>query len=968
MMKSRKWFALLAALILGVSIWAAGLSMTAFAAVNGWEDGTPEGAAANYGGNKAWPMAPGDMGEGFTRWVFENSHTIANSTALDVTKPITLTYSTRMNVTDNWVMFALATSFENATKITTGVQEAGNAQYRPFFFGHKAEDNTNGPRQLGEPVTWVMEAWEQIEDVCGIDHWSGWTALDFTEVEIYFGAEEAADGYILADGIYVGHPNVTQTAYESGYAYLMVSGFASSGVQIKVENDAEIKGTAYALSVSAENAEVVFDDIDVLRRADEGQTVSFAVNAAQGYRVVSVSAGEQTLTAGTDGKYSFVMPAADTTVTVVTEVIPDTYRVTVDGHVTAVFVSGSDVYEAGQTVSFTLTAEEGYRLDSVTLDGETLTPDGEGVYSFEMPASEVTVTAETVRLYRVTSSGEGASVVFENDGWYEANETVRFEVDVKSYYTLISVSVGDQTLTAEEGIYSFVMPEADCQVTIEAEPVYTAPTQDEIDGAVNGWNNTIYPEYAKYGPVVDAGGSSMVDEGEGYSNFVLYNSGSIGSVIGLDVTQPIFLDLLIKPNGPVPGPIPWFMIGLFDDWMITVESGADAYGGNGGLGAEVNERINFYRKLMFGFDYSNITSSQTLTPQSFGGVTLDTAALAQLTNKFGDAWSWTQGDHSTDYDYARFEIYIGATADEGYVLLDGVKIGTPTVTQADFHDGTAYLHLLSFYSARVQVRLRTEAELDYTAEVDEDAEIVFAEGTDLSALKTYDTVTFSVEIPENTGALVSLNGTELRPDAEGNYTLTLGYGENLLSVSVQPLVTVTFETNGGGTLDPVSLPAGSTLTAPVLEREGYTLSWCADSDLTTPFDFTAGVTQSCTVYALWTPVEYTISYYDGANRIRDILPVSYNIETETLTLPEAPEKEGYTFEGWYLSATFEGEKVETVEQGSTGNLTLYARYVEQTGNSCSDGCASVAGPGAAGLGLIALIGSAAVALKKKGRD
>lgn len=92
-----------------------------------------------------------------------------------------------------------------------------------------------------------------------------------------------------------------------------------------------------------------------------------------------------------------------------------------------------------------------------------------------------------------------------------------------------------------------------------------------------------------------------------------------------------------------------------------------------------------------------------------------------------------------DYDYARFEIYIGETASEGYIKLDGVKIVSVGVTQADFRDGTAYLHMLSFYSVRVQARIYAGAELDYTSEVDERAEIIFAEGTDLNALKTYDT-------------------------------------------------------------------------------------------------------------------------------------------------------------------------------------------------------------------------------------
>lgn len=721
MKKSRRWLTLAASLLCGGTVFAAGLmSVTASAdIVNGWDSGTPEGAAGNYGGVKGWAggMTPGDMGDGFTRWVFINSHTIANNIALDVSKPITLTYSTKSNGSNQWMMFGLANSFDNAVKITTGMQESGNAAYRPFFFGHHADDNTDGANMFGEPVTWTAGAWDQVNDVCGADHWNGWTALEFTEVEIYFGEESASDGYILADGVYVGYPDAVQSDYESGSAYLVVSGFASSGVQIKVDNTAAVKHT---ITANAENAAVVFDEIDALRRAGEGETISFTATANDGYRITSVTAGEQVLTAGADGKYSFTMPASDVAVTVATEAV---YEVRYSGNAAVTFTGGTNVFAAGETVQFT---------------------------------------------------------VAPNDN-----------------YTVVSVSVNGETLTAAEGVYSFEMPAADCEVVVSSEAVYTDPSEQTTESAVNGWNNEMYAEYPKYGPVVDAGGSSMVDEGNGYSNFVLTNGGSIGSVIPLDVTKPIYLDLLVKPNGPVPGTTPWFMIGLFDDWDVTVESGADAYGQNGGAGADLNERINHYKKLMFGFNYSDITSEDPIDFRSFGNVT--DISLEGITNKFGDAWGWTSGDHSVDYDYARFEIYIGETASEGYIKLDGVKIVSVGVTQADFRDGTAYLHMLSFYSVRVQARIYAGAELDYTSEVDERAEIIFAEGTDLNALKTYDTVSFRVEVPEGYGAIVAVNGTELRADADGNYTAAIGYGTCTISVSVEQLVTVSFETNGGGT-------------------------------------------------------------------------------------------------------------------------------------------------------------------------
>ena len=65
MKKSRRWLTLAASLLCGGTVFAAGLtSVTASAdIVNGWDSGTPEGAAGNYGGVKGWAggMTPGDM-------------------------------------------------------------------------------------------------------------------------------------------------------------------------------------------------------------------------------------------------------------------------------------------------------------------------------------------------------------------------------------------------------------------------------------------------------------------------------------------------------------------------------------------------------------------------------------------------------------------------------------------------------------------------------------------------------------------------------------------------------------------------------------------------------------------------------------------------------------------------------------------------------------------------------------------
>ncbi|MCQ2591614.1 MAG: InlB B-repeat-containing protein [Treponema sp.] len=76
---------------------------------------------------------------------------------------------------------------------------------------------------------------------------------------------------------------------------------------------------------------------------------------------------------------------------------------------------------------------------------------------------------------------------------------------------------------------------------------------------------------------------------------------------------------------------------------------------------------------------------------------------------------------------------------------------------------------------------------------------------------------------------------------------------------------------------------------------------------------------------VFTPITYTINYhlYQGNNNSNN--PATYNIETPTITL-ENPEKEDYTFDGWYLNENFTGSKIEEIELGTYGNIELYAKF------------------------------------------
>lgn len=151
----------------------------------------------------------------------------------------------------------------------------------------------------------------------------------------------------------------------------------------------------------------------------------------------------------------------------------EAHSVTVDDGITNGTVT-TDVQEAafGDTVTITVTPDEGYELESLTvLDAENneITVENN---RFTMPASAVTVTATFKPIsYTVTAAASENGAVTANKAAAIAGETVTVTVTPDEGYELESLSATDAEnsvveLTAEEnGIYTFTMPASNVTVT-----------------------------------------------------------------------------------------------------------------------------------------------------------------------------------------------------------------------------------------------------------------------------------------------------------------------------------------------------------------------------------------------------------------------------------------------------------------------------------------------------------------------
>lgn len=165
---------------------------------------------------------------------------------------------------------------------------------------------------------------------------------------------------------------------------------------------------------------------------------------------------------------------------------------------------------------------------------------------------------------------------------------------------------------------------------------------------------------------------------------------------------------------------------------------------------------------------------------------------------------------------------------------------------------------------------------------------------------------------------------------ENNVTYDNGTTVDNLLISytavVESLVdySVTFHANGG--IHDNLLSMYTVEDDVILEdatKEGYEfMGWYTDASYTSPITtIKSGSTGDLALYAQFEVIEYAIIHdADGGQHDN---PDSYTIEDE-VSLTDA-SKNGYNFEGWFLDEEL-ATTVTEIEAGTTGDMTLYAKY------------------------------------------
>ena len=263
---------------------------------------------------------------------------------------------------------------------------------------------------------------------------------------------------------------------------------------------------AFSINKNVQNGTIITNPIDAQRN---GQPVTFTVSPNPGYKLV----GNVTVTNDNTGSNvsirngnTFTMPTSDVTINATFEA--ETYNITYNNQ-TGGTVNGPATAKTDQTVTINVSPENGYKLKSLTVDGQDVT---NGVvdnqYIFTMLPRDVSVEAvfekieeKTYNVYTQTPVGGTLSV---NKTKAKANETITVTAVAYEDYELKSITYRDtagneHTVTGN----SFTMPASDITVSATFEkkadpnPNYNVKVNPAENGQV-----TVTPTSAKKGETV----------------------------------------------------------------------------------------------------------------------------------------------------------------------------------------------------------------------------------------------------------------------------------------------------------------------------------------------------------------------------------------------------------------------------------------------------------------------------------
>lgn len=179
--------------------------------------------------------------------------------------------------------------------------------------------------------------------------------------------------------------------------------------------------------------------------------------------------------------------------------------------------------------------------------------------------------------------------------------------------------------------------------------------------------------------------------------------------------------------------------------------------------------------------------------------------------------------------------------------------------------------------------------------------------------------------PVNTGGIFHyyVVVTNTIPDNEDGGVKMASTASYVATLTAQ--YTVSFNSNGGTAIAPITTNHNSIITAPAIPtRTGFGFDgWYTDASFNIPAMFPITITAAMTLYAKWNINQYTVSFNSNGGTAVASITASYS---STITAPASPTRvDGFVFAGWYKEAALTNVW-DFVTNTVTTDITLYAKW------------------------------------------
>ena len=665
-----------------------------------------------------------------------------------------------------------------------------------------------------------------------------------------------------------------------------------------------------------------------------GQSVTVTATPDEGYHFVNWT--ENGAEVSTEATYSFT---ATTSRALVANFEAITHEVTVTANPTeGGTVTGGGTYNAGTTVTVTATANAGYAFKNWTKNGEEVST----VASYSFTASEdcaLVANFDKIVYSIIVEATPGGSA--STGGTYNAGATATVTATANAGYTFKNWTENGDVVSTDAS-YTFTVTG---DRTLVANFEEKTPEVERVTVKFNANGHGTDPE----AQTIEKGSKATKPEdptAEGWEFKGWFTKKQCGPKDAYDFTQPVEknIELFAKweektPTPPADGKhtVTFVTNGGSPVDEQTVEDGQCAEKPTNPTKAEGGEGHSFR------FDGWYTDQKCTAAYDFETAVTADITLYAK----------WVKLHKLTFYADAGETVLLELIVEEGSVAdLTGYNV-TGTWYEMG-HDGKPKKETFDPTEDFVKKCTKViggsiEKIIEYTVKFDANtgtgtmADMTFKSGEEKAL-----TANAFTKVGYTFGGWSNGDATYSDSQTVSNLATTEGAVVTLTAKWNPVTYTVIFNPNGGSIPTRAAGDVTQTFTYDQKQalldnpfvNQGYTFAgWNTAADGSgTSYDDKAEVQNlaseqgaEITLYAQWTPIEYTITYNldGGALAAGETNPGSYTIESDAITLKN-PTKAGYTFAGWTGTGLDAATTTVTIAKGSTGNREYTATWTPIT--------------------------------------